>query len=101
MFTKKVLAFKISVNKITEIPKDKTTTNTLLLERVESEIDRPTMTGSSGSMHGASIVSTPAIKDIIKNVIVYLICPTREASVELPDHFLIKFPSLSTCTNVC
>src|SRR3989338_2274506 len=61
MFTNKVLTFKMRVNKITEIPRDITITNILLLLIVESETDLPTITGKSGNMHGARIVSTPAI----------------------------------------
>ena len=66
---KRVLAFKISVKRITEIPREKITTNILLLLKVESETDRPTITGKRGKIHGARIVSTPATKDIIKSVI--------------------------------
>lgn len=74
-FINKVLNFKSRVNKKTEIPKDSITVIILLLLKVESATDRPTITGKSGKMHGARMVSTPAIKDIIKRVIRFIKFP--------------------------
>jgi len=73
VLTKKVLALRIRVKRITETPRDEITTNILLLLKVESEIDVPTITGKSGNMHGAKIVKTPAIKEMIKSVMIFLI----------------------------
>jgi hypothetical protein len=43
--------------------------NNLLLFKEVSMIECPTITGKRGKMQGASTVRTPAIKDIIKRVI--------------------------------
>ena len=61
------LALRRSVKSTIEIASDPTTTKSLLLLGVVSEIECPMITGRSGKMHGASIVRTPAINEINKN----------------------------------
>jgi hypothetical protein len=82
MFTNKVLTLRIKVKSITERPKEKITVNTRLLERVVSVMERPTMTGRSGRMHGAKIVSTPAINEIKRNVMLQFYHKKKSASPE-------------------
>lgn len=72
MSIKKELAFRRSVNNMTEIPSDATTTKSLFLFGVASARERPTITGRSGKMHGASIVNTPATNETNKsNILLY------------------------------
>ena len=63
-----VVAFKSNVNIITEIDNDAITTTARLetLRVVPSAV--PIITGKSGSMQGARIVSTPAKIEIKKNI---------------------------------
>ena len=49
-------------------PNEITTTKSLLLLSVESVRDLPTITGRSGSIHGASTVNTPATSERISRV---------------------------------
>lgn len=72
IFINRVLAFKIKVNSMIDNPSEDITTKTLLLLSVVSEIERPTIIGSSGSIHGASIVRTPAMNDMRSNVMVFI-----------------------------
>ena len=58
------LAFRSNVKSITDIASEATTTKSLLLLGVVSVIECPTITGSKGRMHGASIVRTPLTNDI-------------------------------------
>ena len=66
----KVVAFKSSVNSITEIDNDITTT----IARFETPRFVPSAvpmtTGKTGSMHGARIVNIPAKIEIKKNTII-------------------------------
>lgn len=75
---KRVLNFRSRVKRKTEIPKDSITVIILLLLGVESAIDLPTITGKRGKIHGAKIVNTPAMKEIIKRVIIGSIFQTLE-----------------------
>lgn len=59
---------------MTEIPSDATTTKSLLLFGAVSVIEYPTITGKSGKMHGAKIVSMPLIKDIRRSNILFYLC---------------------------
>ncbi len=64
--------------------------------------DEPITTGSIGSMHGASTVSDPAKNAISNNVMSdYCTLATTVARVGEPDHFWMRLPLASTCTNVC
>ena len=67
----KVLAFSKRVKRIIDKPKEVTTTKSLLLLNVESVRDLPTITGKSGSMHGASTVNIPAINEMMRSVILF------------------------------
>ena len=66
-----VLAFNKRVKRMIDRQRDTTTIKSLLLLNVESERDLPTMTGKSGSMHGASTVKIPATNEIISRVILF------------------------------
>ena len=68
------LAFNKRVNAITDIPNDKTTMNRRRLLVVVSVSDRPTITGSSGRMHGASTVNIPAINEITRSNMLFYLC---------------------------
>src|SRR4051812_46226962 len=78
MFMKTVLALRSNVKIITDSPKDRITTNTRRLLSLVSEIDLPKITGKSGKIHGAKIVSTPATKDRTNNVMLAIIIYNRE-----------------------
>ena len=98
----KVLAFSKRVKRIIDNPNEATTTKSLLLLRVESVSDLPTITGKSGSMHGARTVKTPAINEIISRIMLfYFTFATSAESVGLPSHLLIRLPFASTSTRVC
>ena len=75
-----------NVNNMIDKPRDATTMYGVALLLPEAE--EPMTTGKSGNMHGASTVSTPAIKAMARNVI-YLMFATSAASVGLPLHFAI------------
>lgn len=64
-----VEALRRYVKKIMDKAKEPTTTYgvTLLLP----EADEPTTTGKSGKMHGASTVSTPAINETARKVMLF------------------------------
>jgi hypothetical protein len=70
-----VLAFNNNVNNITDTPRDMMIVNAFFLlkpvSRVSEESDPPIITGRSGKIHGASTVSIPAIKEIIKSIILF------------------------------
>ena len=70
----KELALRRRVKSITEIPSDATTTNNLLLLGVVSVIECPTITGRSGKMHGASIVSTPLTNEMRRSNMLFYFC---------------------------
>lgn len=63
-----VLTFKISVNKITEIPSELVTTIARFKLCLPSS-DPPTITGKSEIVHGARTVNTPANSDKRKSII--------------------------------
>ena len=71
MSIKRVVALRRRVKIITEMPRDSVMMNTLLLLTVVSESDLPTMTGKSGKMHGARIVSTPATNEMMRSVMLF------------------------------
>jgi len=60
-------ALRRYVNAIIESASDPTTTYGV--EALRPAADEPTTTGRSGRMQGASTVSTPAINEMIRNVI--------------------------------
>jgi len=60
-----------SVNNMTEIPSDATTTKSLLLLGVVSVMECPIITGRRGRIHGASTVSIPAINEIRRSNILF------------------------------
>ena len=64
---KYVEAFRRSVKMTTDTARDAVMTYGFHLERT-SETEPPTITGRSGSTHGASTVSTPATNEIKRNV---------------------------------
>lgn len=67
MLTKAVLTFKMSVNKTIEIPSEIAIVSAFFLfvfsDSPPPAIELPTIRGSRGKVHGASIVSTPAMND--------------------------------------
>lgn len=71
MFIKRELAFNSKVNTITDTPSESITVNIFFILTLLSLVssDLPIIIGKSGSMHGASTVSIPAIKQIIKKSI--------------------------------
>jgi len=74
MSINKVLAFSKRVKRIIDKPKEVTTTKSLLLLNVESVRDLPTITGKSGSMHGASTVNIPATNEMMRSVMLFYFC---------------------------
>ena len=99
MLIKTVLAFRSNVNTKTDMPSDPIIVKAFLLLKTPSppfESEPPTITGKSGSMHGARTVSTPAINEIISRNIYYFNSETKAVRVGLPLHFLISLPSPST-----
>ena len=66
-----VLALSSSVKRIIESASEVTTTKSLLLLKVESVRDLPTITGNKGSMHGASTVNTPATNEMMRSVMLF------------------------------
>ena len=67
MEIKAVEAFNKNVKRIIDAPSEATTIYGVALLRPDA--DDPITTGNRGRMHGASTVSTPAIKAIAKKVI--------------------------------
>jgi hypothetical protein len=59
------LALSIRVKAMTDIPKDRVIVRAFFLS-VPPEIHPPMMMGKRGKMHGARMVRTPPINDIIK-----------------------------------
>lgn len=64
-----VEALRMYVNRIMEIPSDATTMYGVAL--LLPDADDPITTGKSGRMHGANTVSTPAINEIARNVMMF------------------------------
>ena len=93
------LALRRSVKSTMEIPSDRTTTKSLLLFGVESVIERPTITGRRGKIHGASIVKTPAINEITSsNMLFYFSYKGRKGGATTPFFYQISiFINLHKC----
>ncbi len=69
-----------------------------------SASEPPTITGSSGSTHGASVVSTPATNAPISSSMgspTQTVWPEISSAVSDPVNFARAFPDGSTWTNVC
>lgn len=73
-----VLAFMRSVKNITESAREMVTVSARRNERVSPRTLPPTMTGRRGSTHGVSTVSTPAVNDMRKSIIIlFYFCNKR------------------------
>src|SRR3989344_1492930 len=70
MLMKTVLTLRSTVNKITERPSDAVMVYARL--RLPPATDPPTITGRSGSTHGASALKTPAMNEMKKRITVLL-----------------------------
>lgn len=72
METKAVLTFNMKVKRTIETPSDITIVSAFFLFVVADSpppaIELPTMSGNSGSVHGAKIVRTPAINESINKI---------------------------------